>query len=156
MKPVASFQHDPLSRQCSVAIHIKSIDPKKHINNKKEYHQPGEVEIRYEKNINLNKTNNKSSQNDKVLSQKNINTTTEKGIEEKTTDNNQRTIKDFFKILEKEVNLNDTTNNQNEEETISSQEMVEDARARRHNKNAKFSCDNCEYSTRSVSLLKKT
>ena len=58
-------------------------------------------------------------------------------------------------MLEKEVNLNDITHNQNEDDTISSQDMVDDARARRQNKNAKFSCDNCEYSTRSVSLLKK-
>ena len=35
MKSIASYQHDPLSKQCSEAIHIKNIDPSKCINNKK-------------------------------------------------------------------------------------------------------------------------
>ena len=51
MKVVASYQHDPLSRQCREAIEIKEVYPKNRINNKEEYHQPGEVQIRYEKNV---------------------------------------------------------------------------------------------------------
>ena len=51
MKAIASYQHNPLARQCAEAIYIKSIDPSKRINNKTEFHQPGEMEIRYEKMI---------------------------------------------------------------------------------------------------------
>ena len=49
MKVIASFQHDPLSRQCSEAVWIRNIEPTKRINNKKELRQPGEVEISYTK-----------------------------------------------------------------------------------------------------------
>ena len=66
MKVVASYQHNPLARQCAEAIHIKNIEPEKRINNKTEYHQPGEVEIRYEKNEPnkmINKSTNPNKQN---------------------------------------------------------------------------------------------
>ena len=49
MNVIKSFQHDPLRRQCAEAIWIKNIEPSKLINNKKEYHQPGDVQVRYEK-----------------------------------------------------------------------------------------------------------
>ena len=52
MKVVRSYQHDPLSRQCAEAVFIKNVDPEKRINNKKEFHQPGDVEVNYEKNEN--------------------------------------------------------------------------------------------------------
>ena len=52
MKILSAYQHDPLSRQCSEAIWIRSIEASKRINNKKEFHQPGEVEITYSKNVN--------------------------------------------------------------------------------------------------------
>ena len=48
MKVIRSYQHDPLARQCSEAVWIKSIEPNKRINNKQEYHQPGDVEIHYQ------------------------------------------------------------------------------------------------------------
>ena len=50
MKIVRSFQHDPLRRQCTEPILIKNRDPEMLINNRKEYHQPGDVQVRYEKN----------------------------------------------------------------------------------------------------------
>ena len=52
MKVVSPFQHDPTSRQCAEAAWMRSIAPDKRINNKTEYHQPGDVEISYEKSIN--------------------------------------------------------------------------------------------------------
>ena len=54
--------------------------------------------------------------------------------------------------MEKEIRQNSTNNTDNE---ISSQEIIEDARARRQNKNGRFSFNNCEFSTTSVTLLKK-
>ena len=50
MRIVRSFQQDPLRRQCAEAIWIKNVNPAKLINNKKEYHQPGDVQVHYEKN----------------------------------------------------------------------------------------------------------
>ena len=50
MTVLKAFQHDPLGRQCAEAIRIRSIDPSKRINNRTEYHQPGDVEVRYDKN----------------------------------------------------------------------------------------------------------
>jgi len=50
MRVIKSYQHDPLARQCAEAVWIRNVEPSKRINNKKEYHQPGDVEIVYEKN----------------------------------------------------------------------------------------------------------
>ena len=50
MKVLKKYQHDPLARQCAEAVLIKNMDPSKIINNKKEYHQPGDVEVKYQKN----------------------------------------------------------------------------------------------------------
>ena len=50
MKILSSYQHDALARQCGEAIWIKEIDPNQRINNKEEFHQPGDVEISYTKN----------------------------------------------------------------------------------------------------------
>ena len=52
MKVIKSYQHDPLARQCAEAVLIKNVKPEKRINNKTEYHQPGDVEARYEKGEN--------------------------------------------------------------------------------------------------------
>ena len=41
-----------MGRQCAEAVLIKNSDPSKLINNKKEYHQPGDVETKYQKNEN--------------------------------------------------------------------------------------------------------
>ena len=49
MTVMKAFEHDPLGGQCA-ELRIKSIEPSKRINNRKEYHQPGDVEIRYKKN----------------------------------------------------------------------------------------------------------
>ena len=54
MKVIKSYQHDPLAIQCAEAVWIRNVNPSKRINNKKEYHQPGDVEIVYEKNENEN------------------------------------------------------------------------------------------------------
>ena len=52
MKVIRSYQHDPLGRQCSEAVWIKNVEPSKRINNKNEFHQPGDVEVMYQKNEN--------------------------------------------------------------------------------------------------------
>ena len=54
MKVIRNYQHDPLGRQCAEAVWIKNIKPDQRINNKKEYHQPGDVEVLYEKTENEN------------------------------------------------------------------------------------------------------
>ena len=49
MKVLKRYQHDLLGRHCAEAVMIKNMDPSKLINNKKEYHQPGDVVVKYHK-----------------------------------------------------------------------------------------------------------
>ena len=101
MKTVASYQQDPLARQCAEAIYIKSITPEKRINNKTEYHQPGEVEIRYEKNDNTKIKVNGNENKDQEKTQ-NIDENVRQNPpndKEQHQKNNQKTIKEFFKNL---------------------------------------------------------
>ena len=55
----ATHQNTALSRQCSEAIRIKEVEPGKRIINKEEYHQPGDIEISYAKNDNIEKQKQK-------------------------------------------------------------------------------------------------
>ena len=151
MKTVASYQQDPLARQCAEAIYIKSINLEKRINNKTEYHQPGEIKIRYEKNDNTKIKVNGNENKDQEKTQ-NIDENVRQNPQndkEQHQKNNQKTIKEFFKMMENTMNIN----NANEESTISSQDMIADARARRSNNQKDFNCEQCEYKTKSKTLL---
>ena len=94
MKVVSSHQHDALGRQCAESVWIKEADPNKRINNKEEYHQPGDVEVIYHKNDkdikNKPKTKNSASEEKEVSEEK---TATNDQTEEKKE---QRKITDFF------------------------------------------------------------
>ena len=149
MKTLASYQHDPLSRQCAEAVYITNIAPEKCINNKKEFHQPGDVEIRYEKND--NKLKKIVQPNSKITndSQNEIITIKESNNQET---NNQKTITEFFKMMETHLAPNKENT---ENETLSSQEMIDDARARRTNKSSNIQCENCEFNTKSITLFNK-
>ena len=57
MKVIKACQHDLLGRQCAEAVWITSAKPSERINNKNEFHQPGDVEVLYEKNEDQKKTN---------------------------------------------------------------------------------------------------
>ena len=59
MKVLETFIHNPLGRQCSEAVWIRHTEPDKRINAKTEYHQPGDVEIRFEKSVNERTKNKK-------------------------------------------------------------------------------------------------
>ena len=52
MKVIKAYQHDPLARQCAEAVWIRKVEPQKRINNKNEFHQPGDIEAIYENNEN--------------------------------------------------------------------------------------------------------
>ena len=149
MKVISSHQHDALARQCAEAIRIKEIEPQKRINNKEEYHQPGEVEIRYEKNETI-KMINKSTNSNK---QNNNETDEPQNKNDQQEIKNQKTITHFFRMMDSHINRN--FNNENDQDIITSQNMIEDARARRSNKNKSFNCGQCDYKTKSKTLLKK-
>ena len=150
MKTIASYQHNPLGRQCAEAIHIKNIEPGKRINNKTEYHQPGDVEIRYEKNDKNDNTKNTSYSNVSQNQHQRKNTEETNTLNETTQPETkcQKAITDFFKMMETHINEIDASN-------ISSQDMINDARARRNNKNKNFNCDQCDFETSSKTLLKR-
>ena len=73
MSVLKTFQHDPLGRQCAEALRIKSIEPSKRINNRKEYHQPGDVEVCYEKNESEEMKMKRKINKEKKLNQKRLN-----------------------------------------------------------------------------------
>ena len=166
MKVLKSYQHDPLARQCAEAVWIKNSNPEKRINNKKEFHQPGDVELIYKKNENEEVQKKimakKEARNKRVIEEnRKINTEEIKVTKTKTI---EPSIIDFIKkvrfdrdtqkvidVLEKENNESEN----NESETISTQEMIEDARERRRNNKNTFACKQCDYKSPSTTLLKK-
>ena len=122
MKVVRSYQHDALARQCAEAVWIKNVEPEKRINNKKEYHQPGDVEIRYKKNENeevkMRKAKTKKPTDKIDKNYKNVENATKNG----KNDRIEPTIIDFIKKVRFE--------NEKENDTdtlISTQEMTQDS-----------------------------
>ena len=55
MKLLNSYMKDPLSRQCEEAILIRECDHETLINNKEEWHQPGDIKVDFVKNDNKRK-----------------------------------------------------------------------------------------------------
>ena len=100
MKIISSHQNYALGRQCGEAIWIKETDPSKRINNKEEYHQPGDVDIKYSKNDHEVKERRKA----KMASVQNLENQKVSIEIGKNKENEQRRITDFlWKISEKSV-----------------------------------------------------
>ena len=139
MKIISTYQNNALGRQCSEAVWIKDTDPKTRINNKEEYHQPGDVEISYTKN---DKFNNEKKEKSKLSQREKQTVTVDLETNESTPeDHQQKKITEFFiqnirrEIESLEAQQEDLAvpNRQEIEETepISKQNMIEDARERR-------------------------
>ena len=45
MNVESMHQNNALSRQCNEAVRIKEVNPNERINNKEEFHQPGDIEV---------------------------------------------------------------------------------------------------------------
>ena len=152
MKVISSHQNDALGRQCGEAIWIKEIDPSKRINNKEEYHQPGDVEIKYSKNDHETKEKRK----DKLIPVQNCENQKEVIENGKDKENEQRRITEFFvKSVRKECEKSE-----NEDTILNTQEFIEDARARRNlrlrnESENDIACDQCDYKTTSKTLLNR-
>ena len=144
MKILSTHQHDALGRQCGEAVWIKETHPNKRINNKEEYHQPGDVEIVYNKNDHELKTKSKlkTKENEKIENDKKDDET-EQG---KSTESFIRSVRNENEIP-------------NDEEIVNTQELINDARQRRIRKmNGKIqtiNCDICDFKTGSQTLLNK-
>ena len=157
MHVIKSYQHDPLSRQCAEAIWIKNANQEKIINNKKEYHQPGDVDIRYEKNENedlkrkrLNKKRNMEEYRSKEYQEE-----TEVNKSDKIKEN-EPTIMDFIKRMRVENEKKRNEENLEEElESVSTQEMIADAKERRETGLKEFKCEQCDYKSGSTTLLRR-
>ena len=50
MKIISSHMNNPLERQATEAYHIRNLDPETRINNKSEFHQPGDIIAEYNQN----------------------------------------------------------------------------------------------------------
>ena len=99
MKIISSHQNDALGRQCGEAIWIKETDPSKRINNKEEYHQPGDVDIKYSNDHEV-----KERRKAKMASVQNLENQKVSIEIGKNKENEQRRITDFlWKISEKSV-----------------------------------------------------
>ena len=160
MKVIKSFQHNPLARQCAEAVRIKNIEPQKRINNKEEYHQPGDVEVTYNKNINEKYKTKEKKKSIKKASE------VCKQAEEKTSKSQKKVtveanLNDFLREMrrksEKKKQAELERNDEVEDELISTQMMVDDARARRElltkETEARFKCQMCEFSSGSKNIL---
>ena len=115
MKVIASYLHDPLARQCAEAIWIRNTDPQKRINNKEEYHQPGDIEISYAKNDNLTKNIDKKQKSQTDEQKQNDNTE----IDDENEDCSQKRITEYF-ISKIRQEVENEQNNKVEDNTVSS------------------------------------
>ena len=133
-----------------LAIWIKETDPSKRINNKEEYHQPGDVDIKYSKNDHEVKERRKA----KMASVQNLENQKVSIEIGKNKENEQRRITDFFvENIRKECDKPE-----NEDTILNTQEFIEDARARRNlsrRESVNRKCDQCNYRTTSTTLLHK-
>ena len=162
MKVVKSHQHNSLGRQCHESVVIKNTEPSRRINNKEEYHQPGDVQIEYKKNI-----------NEKFVKKKLANRLENRKVNEENNDSrmeNQKTkevvkkkppveinISDFLKEMRRKAEAKAANKNRDEEDPMpATQEMIEDARDRRTlKKNGKsyHECEMCPYKSESKSMI---
>ena len=162
MTVLKTFQHDPLGRQCAEALRIKSIEPSKRINNRKEYHQPGDVEVRYEKNESegrkmkrklIREAKEKENRAEKSLNIEVTAEITEETNELKSVNETVRatTVEDFIKQMRRNTvkNVDDDV----VEDVCSTQNMIDDARARKAGQRVQ-QCDQCEYNTASKAMLR--
>ena len=111
MKIIKSYPHDPLGRQCDEALRIRNLDPSNRINDRKEYHQPGDVEVIYRKNEN-EEIKIKKKMTNKLINQSQVNKNTNEGKEEnhdneieeqnKSHKVNEVTIEDFIRRMRNE------------------------------------------------------
>ena len=169
MNVVSTYQNNALERQCGEAVWIKETNPNERINNKEEYHQPGDVEVSYTKNDNHKALKNQSN---KITQEIDTNMTKEKVTHDKNDEDQQRKITEFFiqKIREECENeesskINDENDNTENDKTcdienvISTQEIIEDARERRElkmkGKKEVINCEQCEFTSGSKTLLKR-
>ena len=135
---------------------IKSIDSKKRINNKTEFHQPGDVEVHYKKNENEEVKKRKEAYKAKKDNKEKLEKEKENAneIEHEPT---QPTIMDFIKKVRFENENKVQENNQKKEDEyiLSTQEMINDSRERRLKRSNEFVCDSCEYKSPSKTLLRR-
>ena len=157
MTVIKAFQHDPLGRQCAESHRIKSIDPSKRINNRKEYHQPGDVEVRYEKNesdeMKKKRKMIKERKQQKRLETRKIDAEKSEKAKEiecekkKSKENvSATTVEKFIRQMRRHTEIEETNTVAVEEDVCSTQNMIQDARARKRG-NIHQQCDICEYST---------
>ena len=160
MKVVKTFQHDPLRRQCAEAIWIKNIEPSKLINNKKEYHQPGDVQLRYEKNenpeIKRRKQEIKEAKKKRVDKNEDIiekNKTPEKS---KSKHYENMPISIFIRNMRVESDIRDNTKYSCDQ---CDYKTIETGRLKNHkdtvHEKIGYSCNQCEYKTKDKGHLKR-
>ena len=70
-------------------------------------------------------------------------------------ESNQPSIESFIKKVRKETSKETEKDTDTDEISISTQEIILDARARRQNKTNKFNCDKCEFESGSITLMQK-
>ena len=157
-------------RQCAEAVWIRKVDSSKRINNKNEFHQPGDVQVIHEKNESEEKKlkkklweakekKGKANKPEETLEENQGQREGEGGAGEK---NVGPSIIDFIRRMrenkEKENEKNKSDENKNgefieEENNFSTQNFINDARARRHKGVKTFQCDLCEFKSGSVTLM---
>ena len=136
------------------------MKPTERINNKEEYHQPGDIEVSYNKNDNLNKITNEKQNTRNKNNSSNPKDTENENLNENYSQ--QKKITEFFvKEIRREceqIEENIAVDNEIEE-PLSTQEMITDARERRtlkmNGKDQSFKCEQCPFTTTSISHMKK-
>ena len=148
-----------LARQCAESVWIKNIEPSKRINNKEEYHQPGDVEVSYNKNVNEKyKSKEKNMNSKKVLEVSRPAEENSSKVKEKVSV--EVNISDFLKEMRRKNAEKEKAeaerNDELEDNLTSTQNMMEDARARRDcMTEGRFKCKMCEFKSGSKNTMNR-
>ena len=143
MKIIKNYQHDPLGRQSAEWVWIKNVEMKNRINNKNEFHQPGDVEVFYEKNQNQ-KIKIMRSANEKKI-EKIVPQEGQESSEIGVPKPSEPSILDFLKNMRNNQERPDKNENDDDDNILSTQDMISDTRARRKQKSSIFQCEKCEF-----------
>ena len=160
MKVLKSYQHDPLGRQCNEAVKIKNMDPDKLINSRKEYHQPGDVQVVYQKNENEFMTNRKNKNIKETIQDKKDQTKETESIQSsKDKENNPSKIEFIKKMrfeseLKKKNNANQIKHCEKCEFETTCKEDVQRHMQSIHEKQ-RYTCDKCDFQATNHDDLQK-
>ena len=142
-----------MGRQCAEAVKIRNLDPSKRINDRKEYHQPGDVKVVYQKNENEFMTNLKNKNNKETLQGRKGQTKDTEKIDRSKDKENDPTIVEFLKKMRLEGERKTKPCKKCDFEATSKEDLHEHMKSM-HEVGLQ-TCDKCDFTSTSKTILQR-